>query len=103
MAEKKGNTIGAFALEVKTMENSIRVFAEHPGQRFSISIVPMNVAKEFPDRPIKPNVEFDFQNVMKLAADSFTGAKEAGDDRDARVKLSGMLLYLAHQIGALDL
>lgn len=99
----KGNTIGSIALEIKTADSLLRIIAEHADQIFTISVAPMKVAKQFPDRPIKPQVQFSFQEVLALAAKGFVDDPAFGDDKAARWKICGMVLYLASAMGATDL
>lgn len=99
----KGNTVASFALEIKTADNLMRIFAEHEDQQFTISITPTKLAKEMPNRPIKPQVQFSFQDCLELAAKGFTDDPSFSDDKSARVKICGMVLYLATAIGATDI
>lgn len=99
----KGTTLASFALEIKTADNLMRIFAEHADQTFTISLVPVQLAKKLPERPIKPNVQFSFQEALELAAKGFVDDPSFGDDKAARIKICGMVLYLATAMGATDL
>lgn len=103
MAKKtKGNTVSTFALELVGADNKMRIFAEHEDQVFSLSVVPIELARKMPERPIKPECQFTFQEALELAAMGFTGDPAIGDDRYARQKLSGMVIYLASLMGMTD-
>lgn len=99
----KGNAVGSFALECAGADNMFRIFAEHPDQMFSITTTPMQLAKKMPDRPLKPDCQFSWQSILELAAQGFTNDPRFGDDKDARKKICGTLLYLANAMGATDI
>lgn len=104
MAVKTDKAIKSFALEIMGAEARTRIFTELPGQRFATAIVGTQMAQKMPDKQIPAECHFTFQEAIDLALRMFVSDPELAINPDphARVKLAGMVLYLAGTIGAID-